>query len=82
MNTIQIIGTEYLRPSRTIETIMVSKDHLSKVLFVYNYEGYSFRVFENIIDMMFFFQDKIESQFHFDTEFELDCFLSKFKILI
>jgi hypothetical protein len=31
MNTFQTIDTEYLRASRTIETVLVSKESLSKV---------------------------------------------------
>ena len=77
MNAIQTLNTEYLRPSRTIETILVSKENLSKVFFVYNYEGNSFRLFENHIGLIHFFQDKSESDFHFSTEQELDFFLSQ-----
>ncbi|MAP81221.1 MAG: hypothetical protein CL526_09050 [Aequorivita sp.] len=80
MNTFETINTEYLTPSRTIETIVISKDRLSRVLFVYNYDGNSFRVFETIREIILFFQDRIESSYHYDTEFELDYFLSKFKI--
>jgi len=82
MNTLQTINTEYLIPSRTIETVLVSKEKLSQVFFIYNYEGNSFRVFENHLGLINFFQDKTESDTHFTTEIELDCFLSSVKISV
>lgn len=69
---------DYLRSSRTIETILVSNLVNEKVFFVYNYEGYSFRVFSSHSDLINFFQDNnLDSEFHFDTENELCLFLSK-----
>lgn len=80
MNLFKTINTDYIRASRTIETILVSKNNLSKVFFVYNYEGNSFRVFENHLGLINFFQDKAESDFYFDTEIELDNFLYRAEI--
>jgi len=82
MNTFQTINTEYIRASRTIETILVSKENSSKVFFLYNYEGNSFRLFENHLGLIHFFQDKSESDFHFDNEADLDSFLSSVKLKI
>ena len=76
MNTFQAIHVEYLRPSRTIETVLVSKGRLSEVFFIYNYEGNHFRVFQNHLDLINFFQDKAECDFDFGTEEELDWFLA------
>ena len=80
MNTFQTINTEYIRSSRTIEIVLVSKGSLSKLFFVYNYEGNSFRVFESHLDLINFFQNKAEYNFHFNTEIKLDSFLSNVKI--
>ncbi|TDU43750.1 hypothetical protein BXY82_1168 [Gelidibacter sediminis] len=77
MNTFTTFQREYLRPSRTIETILVSKENLSQVYFIYNYEGNSFRVFKNHLDLILFFQDKTEGDFEFGTEEALDWFLAK-----
>lgn len=77
MNAIQTLNTEYIRPSRTIETILVSKGKLNKVFYLYNYEGNSFRLFESHLGLIRFFQDNSESDFHFSTEQELDFFLSQ-----
>lgn len=80
MNAIQTLNTEYIRPSRTIETILVSKGKLNKVFYLYNYEGNSFRLFESHLGLIRFFQDNSESDFHFSTEDELDFYLSSVKI--
>ena len=80
MNTFQTLNTEYLRASRTIETVLISKESSNKLFFIYNYEGSSFRVFENHLDLLVFFQNKNESKYHFKSEKELDSFLSEVKI--
>lgn len=76
MNTFQAVHIEYLRPLRTIETVLVSKGLLSQVFFIYNYEGNHFRVFKNHLDLILFFQDKAKSDLEFGTDEELDCFLA------
>ncbi len=81
MNQFQTIKTEYLRPSRTTETVLVSNRKLSEIFFVYNYEGTSFRVFESHLKLVNFFQYNCESDYHFSTDIELDEFLSEFKLV-
>lgn len=76
MNTFQAVHIEYHRPSRTIETVLVSKDRLSQVFFIYNYEGNHFIVFQNYVDLINSFQDKAECDLEFGTDEELDCFLA------
>lgn len=80
MNRIQTIDTEYLRASRTIEIVKVTNEKSSSDFFVYNYEGNSFRVFVNQLNLIKFFLNKSESDFHFDTENELDDFLYEIKL--
>lgn len=82
MNTFKTINTDYLRASRTIETVIVTRDNSDKVFFIYNYEGNSYRVFENHLSLIHFLQDKSESDFHFSSEEELDLFLSEVKITV
>tara|TARA_B110000090_G_scaffold78424_1_gene89334 strand:+ start:247 stop:495 length:249 start_codon:yes stop_codon:yes gene_type:complete len=81
MNEFKTILTEYIRPSRTLETVIVSNKGLQNVFFIYNYEGNSFRVFKNQLNLIHFFQDKNESDFHFCTETGLDAFLSKIELV-
>ena len=77
MNTFQSINVEYLRSSRTIENILVSNKFINTIFYVYNHEGVSFRVFKNCLNLINFFQDKNEEDYHFNTEEELDRFLSE-----
>ena len=81
MNKIQTINTEYLRPSRTIDTIIVENEISSQIFIVYNYEGISFRVFKDNLSLINFFLNKSESDFHFKTEKKLDYFLLNTKIM-
>ncbi len=80
MNNIKIKNTEYLRPSRTIEAILVSNKDLSKIFYVYNYEGVSYRVFNHYRTVINFSQEKSESDCHFDNEDDLDNFLLRIKL--
>lgn len=80
MNNLNVIDTDYIRSSRTIETIIVSNDLVSKVLFVYNYEGYSFRVFDSHIKLINFFINQNENFEHFENEDDLDFFLANINL--
>lgn len=77
MNTFQAIHSEYLRADRTIETILVKNEKHEQVFFMYNDQGCSFRVFENVIDLIGFFEDKFEPEISFDDENELDKYFEK-----
>lgn len=76
MNTFTTVDTDYIRSSRTIESVLVSNPKSDKMFYVYNYEGYSFRVFDSILNLIQFFQNQIESTLHFQNEKELDSFFS------
>lgn len=80
MNSLQTLKIIYLRSSRTIETIIISDKIHSKHLYIYNYEGYSFRVFETKKEVSNFFNLNIESKFHFNTEQCLENYLFNLKI--
>ena len=80
MNTLLTTNTiYYTRASRTIETILVSNNNAEKTFYVYNYEGYSFRVFETKKDVSNFFNHNVDSEFHFDSDEELDNYLMNVK---
>lgn len=60
MNNVEIIEVNYLRPNRTVETILLtdlSDSSHQKVVYVYNYEGYHYRVFDNLIELTKFFNN-------------------------
>lgn len=77
MNTIQSLSTEYIIPSRTIETVLLSNGEKEKTCFIYNYEGYSYRFFETQLDLIRFFANpEFEPRIHFENEEDLDLYLT------
>jgi hypothetical protein len=64
----------YLRPDKTIETVIVTNSHRTQVYYVYNYQGVSFRVFPYLTDLLNFFKEGTEPQYHFETDEALDAF--------
>ncbi|MEI7504984.1 MAG: hypothetical protein WCJ61_17050 [Paludibacter sp.] len=75
MNTFHAIDVSYIRPSRTIETIFLKNSTLERILYVYNFEGWHFRVFDSIGDILSFFDDKFEPTICFENDKELDDYL-------
>ena len=61
----QTVHIEYLTPSRTIETIELRNKQQVKRVYVYNYEGYSFRLFETAKALRSFFSNETELYLHF-----------------
>jgi hypothetical protein len=80
MNSYKAIDVFYLRSDRTIETILVSNTKAERVLFVYNYQGWFFRVFDNLLDLINFFDDAFEPKIYFENEKKLGNYLSRLKI--
>lgn len=76
MNSFKAVETEYITSSRTLETIVVSNTKSERVFYVYNYEGYSFRVFKTLVSLFNFFDEGKESDLYFQEEFELDNYFS------
>lgn len=75
MNSIYALDTSYLRSDRTIETILVKRGSDSKIVWIYNFEGIHFRVFEEPLDVHHFLNDTTEAPYSFSSEKELDEFL-------
>ncbi|GAB2618057.1 hypothetical protein [Belliella aquatica] len=76
MNKTISVSTEYLFPSRTIEILEIQSFKESKQVYVYNYEGNHFRYFDSLIGLLQFFELGIEPKIAFETENELDEFLT------
>ncbi|WP_250161344.1 hypothetical protein [Algoriphagus algorifonticola] len=77
MNQLIPIATEYLTPSRTLEILNLVRFEKSKQVYVYNYEGTQFRVFESLVDLIRFFELGKEPLYSFDSEEDLDEFLEQ-----
>ncbi len=79
MNSYKAIDIYHLRPDRTIETILVSGTKNEKVLFVYNYQGLFFRVFDDLLDLINFFRDAFEPKIFFEDEHQLENYLKRLR---
>ena len=75
MNQIRALATEYIKPSTTIEVILVSTQTKGRVFYVYNYEGYHYRLFENILDLIAFFEGENPPYLEFNTDVEINRYL-------
>ena len=80
MNKIIPITTEYITPSRTIEILTLVRFEESKQVYVYNYEGKHFRIFESVVDLIQFFEIGMEPLASFDSESDLEEFLDQMPI--
>ena len=66
----------YLRPSRTIEIVKLSMNKQSSILYIYNYEGYHFRVFKSKKNIKnFFMNNNYEIIYETNDNQDLDDYL-------
>lgn len=65
----------YISSNKTIETISISNGEKKRNLYVYNYKGVSYRVFESKEKMDRFWKGQGDEDSHFETEQELDEWL-------
>jgi hypothetical protein len=75
MNKIIPISTEYISPSRTIEILNLVRFEESKLVYVYNFEGKHFRIFDSLAGLVQFFESGEEPIASFDLEQKLDIYL-------
>lgn len=73
MNTIEFSNVEYIRASRTIETLRLKNSE--RIIYIYNYEGTHFRFFTDLIGLIQFFQLGVEPTKSFSKEEDLDNFI-------
>lgn len=60
MNRVEQIEASYLRSNRTIETILLTDlndGSRQRIVYVYNYEGYHYRIFDDLIELTKFFNN-------------------------
>ena len=75
MNSLTNLDMSYLRPSRTIETILLENGSYKQIVYVYNHDGIYYHVFEFVIDLISYFNNEKESEVCFESESELDEYL-------
>ena len=77
MNIINNSRIEYIRANRSIE--IISFKNTDALMYVYNYQGQHFRAFDNILNLIQFFEFGKESQYSFENDLELDKFIETYK---
>ena len=80
MNQIHQNNCRYLTPNRTIEELLVFNDHNTKVFYIYNFKGTSFRLFSSKDHLEKFFNNDQEETIHFTSEEDLDRHLFQITI--
>ncbi|MDI1233653.1 MAG: hypothetical protein PSX81_05180 [bacterium] len=80
MNKFTAIDVSYLRPSRTLETILLENKNDNRVVYVYNFDGVNFHIFYSISDILQSFNGEFEPEISFKTEYELDSYLANLNL--
>lgn len=75
MNNINIFKTFEIRASRTLDVISISNSNKQKLLFLYNYEGIHYRLFDCKIEVRKFFNCENATFLEFDDDIKLDSYL-------
>ena len=79
MNEIICLETEYIRSDLTIEVLLI-QDKISqktRVVYIYNYQGIHFRVFDSLLSLCQFFRSGEDAcLIDFDTDEDLDEYLN------
>jgi len=80
MNAITQTHCEYLTPNKTIETLSISNCESEIVIYLYNFKGYSFRLFKSKEILNGFWNGMNIEDFHFKSEVDLDHWLQNVAI--
>jgi len=78
MNNVELIEECYLRSNRTVEIILLtdlSDSARQRIVYVYNYEGYHYRVFDNVIELTKFLSN---NEFRILKEYSKDYWVCNF----
>ena len=80
MNSINIIKTFEIRTSRTLDVLSISYEDKQKLLFLYNYEGIYYRLFDCKTEVRKFFKCENAIFLEFENDEKLDSYLLNYKI--
>ena len=75
MNQIYQVSCDYFAPNKTLETIVVHANDQCRVLWIYNYKGISFDVFDLEENLIAYLEGTDYRDVQFNTERELDEWL-------
>jgi len=68
MNTYYAIDVAYLRPSKTIETILLDDGTQKAIVYVFNRDGIYYYCFSSILELIQYFDDVFECEVVFEDE--------------
>ena len=71
MEKVKVIASSYFRADRSIDTLIINEE----VYYVYNYEGWHFRLFNEVVEVIAFFNGEKSHFVEFETEEELDNYI-------
>ena len=80
MNDINILKTIEIRASRTLDMLSISCKNKRKLLFLYNYEGIHYRLFDCKIEVRKFFNCENAAFLEFEDDEILDFYLLNYQI--
>lgn len=77
MNSYYTIDVTYLRPSRTIETILLENEKYKTIVYLFNRDGIYYYYFNTILQLIQYFDGVFECKMVFESEEELGDYLQK-----
>ena len=80
MNAINQIDIQYLRSSRTLEVLLVSNGSKKRTFYLYNYEGFHFRLFETLSNFVGFLKNESMNCLEFNDDYEVEKYLEVFDL--
>ena len=75
MNNVKTIENNYLWPNISTETVLISNRQSSKILYLLNYKGISYRIFQTKTDLDKCVEGKYVEGWNFQSDEEVDSFL-------
>lgn len=79
MNDIRILKTIEIRASRTFDIVLISSKNVNDILYIYNYEGIHYRLFDCKIEVRKFFNCENAVFLEFSDDESLDNFLLNYQ---
>ena len=77
-NAIIILDVSYIRPDRTVETILLKNGSNEHTCYIYNFEGIHYRFFKDLLSLIRFFDAREDTKYNFTEEDKLDDFLRNY----
>lgn len=80
LNSFAVIDYSYIKPNISIEVTQISNGSITKLLYVYNYKGTDYYVFDSLQHLMGHLDGKDVSYQHCTSEVQLEGYLATVNI--